>query len=221
MGDNFKSSLWVAYPERCLGFILRGVWLAREEDINWFLWDVKKIYPEAHDALLNTITYTYGQTPTNSQEVVSFSYDVLTNSHVESDVKVKLAEAWFSYEMFMSAIEPLFLSYEGLSEKEAQAEKQKAISVATLEAHYLFNHLPFKTNLLNQIYSSSIKNLPCEIIHGRYDMVCPVEEAYQLKAIWPKANLNMVPHSGHYTFEPQMQAQLWLAAQHLEEMLSV
>jgi proline iminopeptidase len=219
-GTTLSLAYGVKYPKHCLGFILRGVWLARQKDIDWFLWDAKQVYPDAHDALLEAITYSYGQTPINASEVIRFSYHVFSHEHFDDATKIKLANAWFGYEMFMSAIEPLILSYEGLSEEEAKKEQQKAISVAKLEAHYLFNHLPFKDSLLQQVANSTITTLPCEIVHGRYDMVCPVEEAYLLKKVWKNATLDMVANSGHYTFEKTMEASLWQAALRLETKIS-
>lgn len=219
-GTTLNLAYGIRYPERCLGFILRGVWLARQEDIDWFLWGSKQVYPDAHDVLLETITYSYGQTPINAAEVARFCYHVFTDKNLNYETKIKLANAWFGYEMFMSAIEPLFLAYDKMSEDEAIKEQQRTLSIATLESHYLCNHLPLKNSLLTQVSNSAIIHLPCEIIHGRYDMVCPVEEAYLLKQVWKKANLDMVPNSGHYTFEKTMEASLWKAAQRLEEQLS-
>ena len=73
--------------------------------------------------------------------------------------------------------------------------------MARIECHYFINNCFIKENQIVD-NMASIADIPGIIIHGRYDMVCPVEQAYDLKQVWPGAQLNIIPNAGHSAFEP-------------------
>ncbi len=58
-GGSWGSTLALAYgevhPRRCLGFVLRGIFLCRQTEIDWFLYGLRNIFPEAWDKFAGII----------------------------------------------------------------------------------------------------------------------------------------------------------------------
>lgn len=94
MGTTLGLAYGVA-QERCLGFLLRGVFLARREDIDWFLWDVRRVFPEAHHAFLDAIEAACGKRPENAQDILQFTEAPLARF---DEAGTRLARAWTQYE---------------------------------------------------------------------------------------------------------------------------
>ncbi|MBC8637624.1 prolyl aminopeptidase [Caballeronia sp. EK] len=195
-GTTLGLAYGVAHPERCTGFLLRGIFLARREDIDWFLWDVRRVFPEAHRAFLDAIEAACGKRPTNAEEILRMTEAPLARF---DEAGTRLARAWTHYETTLSVVnkpekEP------AEEEKRPSAEANSAaISMALLERHYMANELP-PVPLLPLV--ARIAHLPCRIVHGRFDMVCPADQALDLAARWPGAELAVVNAAGHWTFEP-------------------
>ena len=82
------------------------------------------------------------------------------------------------------------------------AEPQKAMAVARIECHYFVNNCFFQTDnyLLENV--DRIRHIPGVIVHGRYDVVCPVMSAWDLHKAWPEAELKIIPNAGHAATEP-------------------
>lgn len=218
-GGSWGTTLALMYalrhPERCESFLLRGVWLARPEDIDWFVWGSAQVYPAEHERLANAIERAYGRRPHSAREMIIFANQVLQKTHgIEPKEQIQLAHEWFDYEMALSALTPLRRSpLENLSVEEVIQENNHSLSIAKLETHYLRYELPLKTALLHQIQNCpALTSKPCQIVHGKYDMVCPVSAAYALHKAWPGSELDIAPHSGHYTFEPEMEKLLYRSA---------
>jgi proline iminopeptidase len=214
-GTTLGLAYGVAHPERCTGFLLRGVFLARREDIDWFLWDVRRVFPEAHRAFLDAIEIACGKRPKTAQEILTLTEAPLARF---DDAGTKLARAWTSYETTLSVVN------KPETEKEASEEEKRpsaeansaAISMALLERHYMANELP-PMPLLPLV--ARIAHMPCRIVHGRFDMVCPADQALALAAHWPGAELSVVNAAGHWTFEPGNIAALKVGAKALAEAI--
>jgi proline iminopeptidase len=213
-GTTLGLAYGVAHPERCTGFLLRGVFLARREDIDWFLWDVQRVFPEAHRAFLDAIEAACGKRPSNAQEILTLAEAPLARS---DEAGARLARAWTQYETMLSIVnKPEKPSAE--EEKRPSAEANAAaVSMALLERHYMANELP-PMPLLPLL--PRIAHLPCRIVHGRFDMVCPADQAVALAARWPGAQLSVVDAAGHWTFEPGNIAALKAGAKALSEAVS-
>ncbi|KND60731.1 Proline iminopeptidase [Candidatus Burkholderia verschuerenii] len=198
-GTTLGLAYGIAHPERCTGFLLRGVFLARREDIDWFLWDVRRVFPEAHRAFLDAIEAASGKRPTTAQEILTLTEAPLARF---DEAGTRLARAWTQYETTLSVVNK---PVKPAGEEEKKDERPSAeannvtISMALLERHYMANELP-PVPLLPLI--GRIAHLPCRIVHGRFDMVCPADQALALAAQWPGAELNVVNAAGHWTFEP-------------------
>lgn len=229
-GTTLSLAYGVTHPERCLGFLLRGIFLARREDIDWFLWDVQRVFPDAHRKFMAAIETASGQTPTSVAELLSLSAAPLARF---DDAGIQLARAWSGFEATLSVVnktapkkddtaktEPAQpeVSKPDASKPEASREaNSSAISMALLEHHYIAQELPPEP-LLPRIHK--IAHLPCEIVHGRFDMVCPADQAQALADAWPGAHLAIVDASGHFTFEPGNIVALKAGAERLASALA-
>jgi proline iminopeptidase len=100
-GTTLALSYGVTHPERCLGFLLRGIFLARKEDIDWFLWDVRRVFPDAHRAFLDAIEAASGQRPRNAAEILTLTGAPLARF---DDAGIKLARAWSGFEATLSVV---------------------------------------------------------------------------------------------------------------------
>ncbi|WP_158939085.1 alpha/beta fold hydrolase [Burkholderia sp. S171] len=241
-GTTLALSYGVTHPERCLGFLLRGIFLARKEDIDWFLWDVQRVFPDAHRAFLDAIETASGQRPRNAAEILTLTGAPLARF---DDAGIKLARAWSGFEATLSVVnKPAPKKGADPAQKDeskgdeskgeasviaaqtdaaqttatlpeasqadaAQAEpaapeatreaNAAAISMSLLEHHYMAHELPPEP-LLPRI--GTIAHLPCVLVHGRFDMVCPADQVQALADVWPGAQLSIVDAAGHWTFEP-------------------
>jgi proline iminopeptidase len=218
-GTTLGLAYGVAHPERCTGFLLRGVFLARREDIDWFLWDVQRVFPEAHRAFLDAIEAACGKRPSSAPDILAMTEAPLARF---DETGTKLARAWTLYETTLSIVKPP----EKQSTDEDPAEEEKrpsaeanaaAISMALLERHYMANELP-PIPLLPLV--ARVAHLPCHIVHGRFDMVCPADQAVALASRWPGAQLSVVNGAGHWTFEPGNIAALRVGAQALARQIA-
>ncbi len=210
-GTTLALAYGVAHPERCTAFLLRGVFLARREDIDWFLWDVQRVFPEAHRAFLDAIEAACGKRPASGEEILSMTEAPLARFDEDG---TRLARAWTQYETTLSIVnKPDKLPADEAKRPSAEANSA-AVSMALLERHYMASELP-PTSLLPLV--ARIAHLPCRIVHGRFDMVCPADQAIALGARWPGVEVAIVDAAGHWTFEPGNIAALRAGAKALRE----
>ncbi|PPB82040.1 prolyl aminopeptidase [Mycetohabitans endofungorum] len=216
-GGSWGTTLALAYgsthPQRCSGFLLRGVYLAREQDTDWFLWDVRRLYPDLHAAFLDAIEKASGQRPASARDVLALTQAPLARFDATG---IELARAWHRYETTLSVIRHDTVPGQDPVPEDTQA--RAAIAMALLERHYMADELPPSPPLLTRV--SRIAHLPCHIVHGRFDMVCPADQAYALAAAWPRARLSLVDAAGHWTFDPGISAGLREAASRLRADLA-
>ncbi len=176
-GGSWGSTLALAYgethPDRCTGFILRGVFLCRRSEIEWFLYGLKNLYPEAWRVFAGLIPEA------ERGDLLAAYYRRLTDP--EPRVHVPAARAWSTYEGACSTLLPspetvAYFAGDGV-----------ALGLARIEAHY-FSHdifLPENSLLAN---AQRLRQLPCVIVQGRYDAVCPIVTADELHLAWPEAD---------------------------------
>lgn len=192
-GGSWGSTLALAYaekhPETVLGLILRGIFLVRRSEINWFYqFGASEIYPDAWDDFLKPI-------PESERDNLLEAYHKRLTS---SDIKIQqeAAEAWSTWEGRTSKLIPStdFVSH--------YADSRFANAFARIENHYFRNRGFFEEDgwLLKNV--SRIAHIPAVIVQGRYDMPCPVRSAYDLSKAWPKAELQIITDAGHSAGEP-------------------
>ena len=197
-GSTLALAYAEAYPERCSGLILRGIFLCRKSEIDWFLDGIRAFFPEAQRKLAEHI-------PANER------HDLLTAYYrrlVDPDPAIHQPAAyqWSTFEASCSTLlpNPDLVSTFG-SEK-------TALSLSRIEAHYFVHHIFLPNNsLLDNI--DHIRKIPATIVQGRYDAVCPIVSADELARVWPEAHYVIVPDAGHSAFEPGITHELIAATQ--------
>lgn len=207
-GGSWGSTLALAYgeahPEACLGFVLRGIFLCRKSEIDWFLYGMRTLFPEAWRDFAGLI-------PDNERGDLLEAYHARL---IDPDPAVHLpaARAWGHYEAACSTLLP---SEALIQNFESDAV---ALSLARIEAHYFLNDIFLPENsLLDNLHG--IRHLPAVIVQGRYDAVCPVVTADELAHAWPEAFYEVIPDAGHSAFEPGIARALVEATEAFKDML--
>ncbi len=190
-GGSWGSTLALAYaeahPSRCLGLVLRGIFLARPQEIEWFMHGMRNVFPEAWRAFAEFL-------PARERgDLLGNYYRRLADA--DPGVHIPAAQAWDRYEVACSTLLPP-------TELPVALENDAtALAIARIEAHY-FVHRAFLDD--NQLLRDlpRIAHLPCTIVQGRYDIVCPLVTAEELARVWPGAEYIVVPDAGHSVREP-------------------
>lgn len=196
-GGSWGSTLALAYAqthaERCLGLILRGIFLMRRHEIDWFLYSMRILFPEAWATFA-------GHIPEGERGDLLEAYWRRLDSP-DPATRMAAARAWSMYEGACSSLLP---SPELVA---ASGEDNHALGLARIEAHYFrTNHFTPEDALLRNLHR--IRHLPATIIQGRYDIVCPIATADELRRAWPEADYRVVPDAGHSAMEPGIRAAL-------------
>jgi proline iminopeptidase len=190
-GGSWGSTLALAYaqahPDRVAACVLRGIFLGRRAEIDWFLHGMGTVFPEAHGAFV-------GFLPAVERGDLLGSY-LRRLTDPDPAVHMPAARAWSLYEGSCSTLMP---SVENVA---SFAYDRAALGLARLEAHYFAHDLFLPPGGL-LAHMDRIADIPAAIIQGRYDMICPVHSAYALAAAWPSAHLTIIPDAGHSALEP-------------------
>lgn len=186
-GSTLALAYAIAHPENVISLTLRGIFLMTAREIDWFLTGMGTIFPEARDAFMKGVPYTA------AADILRHYYARLTGP--DAALQLSAAREWTIYETHCCMLSP------PLEMIEAIRASTIAPAIARIEAHYFVN-CRFKTDnyLLDNI--RTIRHIPCSIVQGRYDVVCPIETAHALHTAWPEARYTVVPDAGHYAFEP-------------------
>lgn len=193
-GGSWGSTLSLlyaqTYPERALGLILRGIFLCREQDVNWFYQEgASRFYPEYWRDFIAPVK------PENRHNMIDAYHELLTSDNEVA--RMQAAEAWSIWEGRTSTLETdqNIVNHFG--------DPFHALAMARIECHY-FQHQAFieKNQIIND--AKNIKQLPITIIHGRYDMVCPVNQAFELHQALPNSKLIICNRSGHSAMEVEI-----------------
>lgn len=196
-GGSWGSTLALAYggahPDRCLGFVLRGIFLCRGEEIRWFLYGMRQVFPEVW-------TRFAGHLPESERGDLLAAYRRRLE-HPDPAVHLPAARTWSLYEGACSTLLPSEQALEHFGNDTV------ALGLARIEAHYFAHEIFLPVNsLLARV--DRIRHLPCVIVQGRYDMVCPAVSAFDLAAAWPEADLQVVADAGHSAWEPGIRTRL-------------
>jgi proline iminopeptidase len=201
-GGSWGSTLALAYgqeyPERCLGFILRGVFLFRQDEVDWFIHGMGRLFPEAGRRFVGHIP------PEERGDLLGAYYRRLTDP--DPRVHGPAAEVWCWYEESCSRLVPRpCLPGEG-------RPLPAVVAMARIEAHYMM-HGGFmdENQLLRRL--ALLHRHPVSIVQGRYDVVCPIATADELARVWPGAQYTVVPDAGHSAMEPGIRTALVAATQ--------
>ncbi len=191
-GGSWGSTLALAYsethPEAVMAIILRGIFMGRQEEIEWFYQQgAHHLFPDEWERYLSPI-------PVEERGDLIRAYHKRLTS---PDEKVRRVAA-LSWSRWEGAALRLMFDRELL---DSFTEERHADAIARVECHYFLNHCFFKTDswLLDHVHK--IRSIPAVIIHGRYDVICPLKSAWDLHKAWPEAHLEIIPDAGHSASE--------------------
>lgn len=194
-GGSWGSTLALAYaethPERVSELVLRGIFMLRRWELEWFYQEgASTLFPDAWEDYLKPIPQV------ERGDLISAYHRRLTSD--DAAQRLAAAQAWSVWEASTSFLrqDPVFI--------DAHKGDAFALAFARIECHYFVNGGFFEVEdqLLRDAHK--LRQIPGTIVHGRYDVVCPVRNAWDLFRAWPEANLSICPTSGHSAFEPEI-----------------
>lgn len=186
-GGSWGSTLSLAYaqtyPERVHALILRGIFLCRPQEIQWFYQEgASRLFPDYWEDYLAPIPAE------ERHDLVAAFYRRLTGN--DQIAQMHAAKAWSIWEGRTATLRPNGQVIERFS------EPQRALSIARIECHYFVNNAFLEENqLLRDMHK--IAHIPGVIVHGRYDVVCPLDNAWALHQAWPNSELLIIRDAGH------------------------
>ena len=182
-GSTLALTYAIQYPQACLGLVLRGVFLGTRPEIDWFLYDMGRFFPEAWQKFVSAVSFS------ERDDLLSAFYRRLTSP--SKPIALNAAQAWAAYENSCATLAAV--------SRDAGAT---ALSLALLEAHYFKNDCFLPENfILEQV--KAICHLPVFVVQGRHDVICPPFTAFELVQAWGRqAQLRIVDDAGHSAFEP-------------------
>jgi|TARA_Y100000782_G_scaffold77703_1_gene83647 proline iminopeptidase len=191
-GGSWGSTLSLAYsqtyPDSCKALILRGIFLVRKKEIHWFYQEgASKIFPDNWQSFVAPIPIE------KRNNLLEAYYNLLIGE--DSSKKIEAAKAWSTWEgSTVRLIQDKDFIGDFSDEKFAEA-------FARIECHYFMNNAWFDSDnhLIENV--DKIRHIPAVIVHGRYDVICPVENAWELHQAWPESELHIIPDAGHSIFE--------------------
>jgi proline iminopeptidase len=209
-GGSWGSTLSLAYaethPQRVLGLILRGIFLCRPWEIRWFYQDgANRIFPDYWQDFVAPIPEA------ERGDLLHAHYRRLTSD--DEATRFASARAWSVWEGRTATLTPNQKVIDFFS------DPHTALSLARIEAHYFVNDIFLEPDQLLRD-APRLRGIPGVIVHGRYDIVCPYTNAYELHHCWPDARLQVIPDAGHSASEPGTRAALLAATEDIALRLS-
>ena len=196
-GGSWGSTLAIAYseahPVRCMALVMRGIFLCRRQEIEWFLNGMGTLFPEHWRDFVSQLPEA------ERGDLLTNFYRVLTAP--DPLIHMPAARAWSIYEGRCATLLPdpdVVADF---------ADDDKALSLARIEAHYFINDIFLPLNaLLDNI--RVLRDIPAVLVQGRYDIVCPLITADTVAQAWPEADYRIIPDAGHMVMEPGILAAL-------------
>lgn len=202
-GSTLAMHYAAAYPQRCISLVMRSIFLCEQEEIDWFLYGMRTVFPEAWEQFA-------GLLPEDEQNnLLEGYYRRLTGD--DPKIQIEAAIRWSLYEGACSSLLP---NYETITTDE---QKQHALALARIEAHYFLHEAAGAENsLITRV--AQLRAVPTIIIQGRYDMICPIRTAYRLHQAWPEADYIVVPDAGHSALDPPLRSRLIEATENFKNL---
>ena len=209
-GGSWGSTLSLLYaqahPDNVLGMVLRGIFLAREQDLSWFYQaGADRIFPDYWKDFLHPIPAS------ERHDLMNAYYRILTSSN--EIARMSAAKAWSMWEGRCATLRP------NPEVVNSFTDPHLAVSLARIEAHYFVNQAFIASNQVLE-NMAQIEKTPGIIIHGRYDMVCPLDNAIALYEHWGESELHIIRDAGHASREPSITDALIKATNEMAERLS-
>ena len=194
-GGSWGSTLALAYsqshPSSVSEIVIRGIFMLQQHELDWFYQEgASKLFPDEWQKFIDVIE-------DSKRGNLMKAYNEIFNG---SDEKAKLsaAVAWSRWEASTSKL----VKNDSLMDE--FSNPHFALAFALIENHYFMNKgfLEHEKQLLDGI--EKIRNIPAVIVQGRYDVVCPMETAYEVSKRWPEASFEIAQNSGHSAFEKEI-----------------
>jgi proline iminopeptidase len=208
-GGSWGSTLSLVYaethPDKVLGMILRGIFLCREKDLHWFYQaGADRIFPDYWK------DYCAAIPEEEHGDFIQAYYKRLTSAN--EIAKMSAAKAWSIWEGRCATLRP------NPDVVHIFSDPHMALSLARIEAHYFVNNAFMEPDQIIK-NADRLAGIPGIIIHGRYDMVCPLDNATELHDAWPDAQLHIIRDAGHSSHEPSIVDALVKATNEMVKML--
>jgi proline iminopeptidase len=198
-GGSWGSTLALAYaethPRAVSELVLRGIFLLRDLELKWFYqFGASLLFPEQWQKFVAPIP------PAERHDLLGAFHRRLLSD--DSAVRLEAARAWSVWEGATSSLFP------NVKREDQFGSPEFALALARIEAHYFVNRGFFSSE--NQLLEGveRIRHIPGVIVHGRYDVVCPIDTAFELHRRWPEADFRIVLDAGHSAYEPGITAEL-------------
>lgn len=204
-GGSWGSTLALAYaqthPQICLSLTLRGIFLLRASEVDWFLHGLRNFAPQSWEQFV-------GFLPESLRGDICNGYWTQLN-HELPEIRMAAANSWASYEARSVSLRTnVTVAAANVSQPMLSASaSQSAVGLARLEVHYMrSNQFVPDDALLRGV--ERIRHIPCAIVQGKYDLLCPPITAVALHSAWPESTLQIIEDAGHSAFEPGIRSAL-------------
>jgi proline iminopeptidase len=195
-GGSWGSTLALLYaeahPEKVLSLTLRGIFLCRKDDINWFYQNgASEIYPQYWENYISIVDQS------ERENILSAYHEMIFSS--DETISNRACKEWSLWEGKSSCLIP--------SNNVINSFDECAVSLARIESHFFMNNCFIRENqILEDI--NKIKDIPCIIVHGQYDIVCPIRQAHDLHKVYDNAELIIAKDAGHSLLEPSISKEI-------------
>lgn len=191
-GGSWGSTLAIAYasahPQQCKALVTRGIWLCRQQDLDWGFGGLGAFFPEAWNTFIGHLE------PGERSDPLAAYHARLV--HPDPAIHLPAAIRFVAWEQSAERL---------VGGGETPSLSKETLAMARLEADYWINGCFLGgSSLLER--AAAMAHLPGEIVHGRYDMLCPPDGAFELAEVWQGARLTMVEAAGHGLDEPGIEA---------------
>ncbi len=193
------------YPQRVQGMILRGVFLNRNHDIEWAFGGKghNMVFPDHWETFLKPLPADHQHNP------LPYYFSLLTGDN--EIAQMQAAECWVEWAVCCASLlpDPSYVAQ--------HSDPHEALRIARMECYYMINNYFLEPDqALRNI--TRIQHIPSILIHGRYDMICPLDGAWQLHKAWPNSQLQIIPDAGHLTKEPSTLNAVILATEKMAQL---
>jgi proline iminopeptidase len=198
-GGSWGSTLAVAYAEKhpqfVMELVMRGLFMLRRGELEFFYQDgASRVFPEAWAPYRDYI-------PVEERGDFMAAYLKRLTSE-DPAVRLEAAKIWSIWEGSTCHHQP------DPNAATDFGDPHFALAFARIENHYFINKGFFEVDDQLLRDAAPLRNIPGVLVHGRYDMVCPVDSAWDMKQVWPELDVRIMPNSGHSAFEPEIMHEL-------------
>jgi proline iminopeptidase len=191
-GGSWGSTLSLAYaethPERVSELVLRGIYTVTKAEMDWYYqYGVSEMFPDKWERFLAPIPEA------ERGDLMAAYRKRLTGD--DRAVQIEAAKAWSIWEAETITLlpEPFYAAQHG--------EENFALAFARLENHYFVHGCWLEDGQLIRD-AGKLEGIPGVIVHGRYDMPCPLRYAWELHKAWPASEFHLIEGAGHASSEP-------------------